>query len=92
MVCLGEPRHGPRVNRGQHYSDYVCAGALSQPDDNGVLCPVAFFLKKHSPADCNYEIYDEELMTIVRSFEDVTLVITSGRHILFEDTEEAASG
>ena len=32
-------------------SDYVSTGVLSQPDDNGVLRPVAFFPKKHSPAE-----------------------------------------
>lgn len=51
-------------------SDYVSAGVLSQPDANGVLHPVAFYSKKHSPAECNYEIYDKELMAIVRSFEE----------------------
>src|SRR6266705_123515 len=51
-------------------SDYVSAGVLSQPNDNGVLRPVAFFSKKHSPAECNYEIYDKELLAIVRSFEE----------------------
>ena len=39
-------------------SDYVSAGILSQYDDDGILHPVAFFSKKHSPAECNYEIYD----------------------------------
>ena len=51
-------------------SDYVSAGVLSQPDDNSVLQPVAFFSKKHSPAECNYETYDKELLVIVRSFEE----------------------
>ena len=34
------------------------------------LHPVAFFSKKHSPTECNYEIYDKELMAIVRAFEE----------------------
>ena len=51
-------------------SDYVSAGVLSQPDDNGILHPVACFSKKHSPAECNYEIYDKKLLAIVRSFEE----------------------
>jgi hypothetical protein len=51
-------------------SDYVSAGVLSQYDDEGILHPVAFFSKKHSPAECNYEIYDKELMAIVRAFEE----------------------
>lgn len=51
-------------------SDYVSAGVLSQRDDDGVLHPVAFYSKKHSPAECNYEIYDKELMAIIRAFEE----------------------
>ena len=51
-------------------SDYFSAGVFSQPDDQGVLRPVAFFSKKHSPSECNYEIYDNELLAIVRSFEE----------------------
>jgi hypothetical protein len=50
-------------------SDYVSGGILSQYDDDQVLRPVAFFSKKHNPAECNYEIYDKELMAIVRAFE-----------------------
>jgi hypothetical protein len=51
-------------------SDYVSASVLSQYDDEGILHPVAFFSKKHTPAECNYEIYDKELMAIVRAFEE----------------------
>jgi len=46
-------------------SSYVSAGVLSQYDDDGVLHPVAYFSKKHSPAECNYIIYDKELMAII---------------------------
>jgi len=51
-------------------SDIVSATVLSQYNDEGTLHPVAFFSKKHSPAECNYEIYDKELMPIVRAFEE----------------------
>src|SRR5690606_26027912 len=51
-------------------SDYVSAEILSQRDDCGTLHPVAFYSKKHSPAECNYEIYDKELLAIVRCFEE----------------------
>ena len=50
-------------------SDYVSAGVMSQRH-NGTLHPVAFFSKKHSPAECNYEIYDKKLMAIIRCFEE----------------------
>src|ERR1700737_2423471 len=36
-------------------SSYVSAGVLSQYDDQGILHPIVFFLKKHSPAEENYE-------------------------------------
>ena len=51
-------------------SDFVSSGILSQKDDNGVLHPVAFLSKKHSESECNYEIYDKELLAIIRCFED----------------------
>ena len=51
-------------------SDYVSAGVLSQYDDQGILHPVPFFSKKHVPAECNYEIYDKELLAVVRGFEE----------------------
>jgi len=51
-------------------SDFVSAAVLSQYDDEGTLHPMVFFSKKHSPAECNYEIYDKELMAIVWVFEE----------------------
>ena len=50
-------------------SDYVHGGVLSQKDDQGILHPVAYFSRKLSPAECNYEIYDKELLAIVSAFE-----------------------
>jgi hypothetical protein len=46
-------------------SNYVSAGVLSQYNDQGVLHPVAFFPKKHTPAEENYEIYIQKLEAIV---------------------------
>ena len=51
-------------------SDYVFAAVLSQPDHEGTLRPVAFMPCQHLPAECNYEIYDKELMAIIRTFEE----------------------
>ena len=51
-------------------SDYVSAVILSQHTDDGILHLVAFYSKKHSPAECNYEIYDKELLAILRAFEE----------------------
>ena len=49
-------------------SDFVVAGVLSQMHGK-VLKPVAYFSKKMTPAECNYIIYDKELLAIVKSFE-----------------------
>jgi hypothetical protein len=51
-------------------SDFVSVAVLSQYDDEGILHSVAYFSKKHSPAECNYEIYDKELMAVIRAFEE----------------------
>jgi hypothetical protein len=51
-------------------SDTVTAAVLSQVQADGVLRPVAFISKKMAPAECNYAIYDKELMAIVRAFEE----------------------
>lgn len=50
-------------------SDYVLGAVLSQIIDEQ-LRPIAFLSKKMTPAECNYEIYDKELLAIVRAFEE----------------------
>jgi len=50
-------------------SNYVFKEILFQYDENEVLHSVADFSKKHNSAECNYEIYDKELMIIVCAFE-----------------------
>ncbi|KAI0995914.1 Transposon Ty3-I Gag-Pol polyprotein [Podosphaera aphanis] len=51
-------------------SDRGTGGVLLQPDMSGNWRPVAFFSKKMSPAEANYEIYDKELLAIVQAFEE----------------------
>jgi len=50
-------------------SDYVNDGILSQYDDEETLHPMTYYSKNLSPAECNYEIYDKELLAIIRAFE-----------------------
>ena len=50
-------------------SDLVTGEILSQYDNEGVLHPVAFYNKSMIPAECNYHIYDKELLAIIRCFE-----------------------
>ncbi len=50
-------------------SNYVFKNILSQYDENKILHSIAYFSKKHNSVECNYEIYDKELMIIVCAFE-----------------------
>jgi hypothetical protein len=51
-------------------SGYAIGGVLSQYDEQGVLRPCAYFSKKNTPAECNYEIHDKELLAIIRGLEE----------------------
>ena len=50
-------------------SDYISSGVLSQLSDDGLLHRVAFFFKNPNLVECNYEIYNKELLAIIRCFE-----------------------
>ena len=50
-------------------SNYATGGILSQYNKNGVLHPIVYFLKRLNPAEYNYEIYDKELLAIIRYFK-----------------------
>ena len=46
-------------------SGWAVGGSLSQYDSSGALRPVAFFSRKMTPAECNYEIHDKELLAVI---------------------------
>ncbi|KAI0996546.1 hypothetical protein K3495_g11635 [Podosphaera aphanis] len=58
-------------------SDFVTAVILSQYDEAGILRPVAFMSKKMITAECNYEIFNKELLAIVNSFKTWTAELGS---------------
>jgi hypothetical protein len=51
-------------------SNWASGGVLSQYNDDGKLRSVAFFSSKHTAPECNYEIYDKELLAIVKALEE----------------------
>ena len=51
-------------------SDYISEDILFQYNKNDVLHFIAYFSKKHNSAQCNYEIYDKELMAIICTFKE----------------------
>lgn len=51
-------------------SGWCIGGTLQQLSKEGLWVPCAFFSKKNNPAECNYEIYDKEMLAIVRCLEE----------------------
>ena len=57
-------------------SNFMVAKVLLQMHSK-VLKPIAYFSKKMTPAECNYMIYNKELLAIVESFETWKLKLAS---------------
>ena len=51
-------------------SKYATGAVLTQMDINGDQHPVSFLSKTFSPTERNYEIYDRELLAIIRALEE----------------------
>lgn len=51
-------------------SNWSAGGVLLQPDNDGELHPVAYFSSKHSAQECNYDIYDKELLAVIKALEE----------------------
>ena len=61
-------------------SDYAMGGQLGQRDDNGKLHPIAFFSKKFSGPELNYQIHDKELMAIIMAFKEWKPYLCGANH------------
>ena len=68
-------------------SKYASGAVLTQLDSNGDRHPCAFISKTFSPAERNYEIYDRELLAIIRALEEWRHYIQGSPHttIVFSD-------
>lgn len=62
--------HNRRTILENDASDWASGGVLSQYGDDGLLRPVAYFSSMHTAAECNYEIYDKELLAIIKCLEE----------------------
>jgi hypothetical protein len=51
-------------------SGWCIGGTLQQLSNQGLWVPCAFYSKKNNSAECNYEIYDKEMLAIVRCLEE----------------------
>ena len=61
-------------------SKYAYGGILSQKDDEGKLRPIAFMSKSMTPAERNYDIYDKEMLAIIRALESWRHHLSGARH------------
>jgi len=50
--------------------DYISARVMAQYDNQGVLHYVSEYLKKHTPAECNYDIYHTDIMASNKELEE----------------------
>ena len=50
-------------------ANYITGGILYQYNKDRVLYPIIYFLKRLNPAKYNYEIYNKELLAIIRYFK-----------------------
>ncbi|KAI0992264.1 hypothetical protein K3495_g15922, partial [Podosphaera aphanis] len=51
-------------------SGWATGGCLSQYKLGGKLKPIAYYSKKLAPAECNYDIHDKELLSIIRCLQE----------------------
>jgi RNase H-like domain found in reverse transcriptase/Integrase zinc binding domain/Chromo (CHRromatin Organisation MOdifier) domain/Integrase core domain len=61
-------------------SDYAIAAVLSQPDANNILHPVAFYSRKLTPAELNYEIHDKEMLAIIVAVKEWRAYLEGASH------------
>jgi hypothetical protein len=61
-------------------SKYTSGGVLTQLDGNGNRHPIAFISKSFLAAERNYEIYDRELLGIIRALEKWRHYIQGSTH------------
>ena len=61
-------------------SDYATGAVLSQKLDNGEVHPVAFYSKSLNNAERNYDIYDKELLAVVRALGNWRHYLEGGQH------------
>ena len=67
ILCHFDPELPTTVHADS--SGFAISGIVSQPDADGILHPIAFWSRKCIPAECNYDIHDHEMLTIVECFK-----------------------
>lgn len=61
-------------------SDFAIACIISQKDDSNILHPIAFYSRKLTPPEVNYEIYDKEMLAIITAFKQWRAYLEGSQH------------
>ena len=61
-------------------SDYATGAVLSQKTSDGQTHPVAFYSKSLNNAERNYEIYDKELLAVIRALDEWRHYLEGGEY------------
>ena len=77
---LGMPDHNKPFQIECDALKYASGAVLTQLDTNGDWHPCAFISKTFSPTERNYEIYDRELLAIIRALEEWRHYIQGSPH------------
>ena len=57
-------------------------GVLMQKDSNGDLHPCTYHSVTFSPAECNYNIYDRELLAVIQALKEWWHYLTRTEHLV----------
>ena len=63
-------------------SRWVTTAMLSQYGNDDVLYPCAFYSRKMLPVECNYKIYNKEMLVIIHALEEWDAELRSLPHFL----------
>jgi len=61
-------------------SDFALGAILSQFGIDGLLHPVAFYSRKLTSAEINYQVYNKELLAIITTFEQWRSYFARAQH------------
>ena len=85
ILCHFDPSSPTTVSTDA--SDFALSAVVQQPDNHGNLHPVAFYSRKLTPAEINYEIHDKELLAIVAAFREFRAWLLGASHPILVVTD-----
>jgi hypothetical protein len=78
ILVTPDPERPKRIEADS--SNYAVGAVLLQLEDDGKWHPVAFISSSLQPAERNYEIYDKEMLAIIRAFEHWRQLLLGNPH------------